>query len=106
MNEKGFLKRQYLDVDEKTGKVELINHMNDDELLKEVKQERETNTNNGMSEKKTMRHVAQIPSFLFHHEPLLKEYHANVCENPEYARKCLRMWLRMHPEYKCNDGNI
>jgi len=106
MSESGFLKNQYLDVDEKTGNVELINHMNDDELLKEVKQERNSNTNNGMTEKKTMRHVAQIPSFLFYHEPLLMEYHKTISENPEYAKKCLRTWLSLHSEYKCNYGNI
>ena len=57
-----FLKEQYLDIDHK-GNVELINKLNDDDILQENKQEKLDNTNNGMTKGKTMRHVAQIPSF-------------------------------------------
>ena len=100
-----FMKDQSLEVDSR-GNVELINHLNDDAVVKENYEERKENTNNGMTDGKTMRHVAQIPSFLFYYEPLLKEYHATLNNNPEYARKCLRTWLTLHPEYKVNTGRI
>ncbi|MDR1701884.1 MAG: hypothetical protein LBR56_03825 [Sporomusaceae bacterium] len=98
------LKEQFVAVDQR-GNVEVLNIFNDDSVVRDNYEEKKTGAS-GMTEKKTMRHVAQIPSFLFHHEPLLKEYHKNISEYPAYARKCLRTWLLLNPEYKCNDGNI
>jgi hypothetical protein len=98
------LKEQFVDVDQR-GRVEVLNVFNDDSVIRDNYEEKKAGVS-GMTEKKTMRHVAQIPSFLFHHEPLLKEYHRNISEDPVYARKCLRTWLLLNPEYKCNDGNI
>lgn len=100
-----FLKEQHLDIDQK-GQIELINKLNDDDIVKDNYTERMDFNDNGMSKEKTIRKVAEIPSFLFYNEPLLKEYHNAIGQNPEYAKRCLRTWLTLHPEYKCNNGSI
>lgn len=100
-----YLKEQYLDVDSKEN-VELVNVLNDDHILKDNQVERNESCNNGMSKERTMRKVADIPTFLFNHEPLLVEYNKSICEHPEYAKRCLRTWLCLHPEYKSNNGSI
>lgn len=79
---------------------------NDDHILKDIQEERNSNTNRGFTKEKTMRHVCQIPTFLFYNEPLLKEYHKNLGTDPVYAKRCLRSWLLFNPQYRCNSGGI
>ena len=99
------LKDQIIRIGDK--EIELVNHFNDNDILQMINERRNDSYDyKGFTEKKTMREVCHIPTFLVYREPLLKEFMLHKAENPEYARKCLRKWLAEHPEYKANNGSI
>lgn len=104
MDEKKFQVSQEFEEDHK-GNITLINKFNDDELVKE-NYENSKVSGIGMIEGGWARQCAKIPTFLFFYEPLLKEYHKNIACNPVYAKKCLRTWLQIYPEYNANRGRI
>jgi hypothetical protein len=98
--------QQWLDVDEK-GNVTLINKLSLDAVLRHANQERkETYHTKGFTEKRTMRKVCDIPAFMLQQEPLLRDFSRNIHADPNYAKKCLRLWLQMNPQFKTNEGSI
>lgn len=98
--------KQYLDVDI-NGQITLTNKINLDAILKHCYEERnDTYATKGFTEKKSMRKVCDIPAFLFGQEPLLREFVRSIHKDPIYAKKCLRLWLRLNPLYKTNGGSI
>lgn len=105
MADDSFLKEQRFE-DDCNGTVTVINHFEDDDLLKENYMQRMDDNNHGMSKLGNMRKVAGIPKFLFDNDPELQEYNRNVCLYPNYARRVLRHWLSNHPEYLCSNGGI
>lgn len=104
MEEQRFQTGQSFEEDDK-GNLTLINKFNDDILVKE-NYENSKDRGIGMVEGGWARQCAKIPTFLFFYEPLLKEYHKNIACNPVYAKKCLRTWLQIYPEYNANRGRI
>lgn len=104
MEEQKFQTGQYFE-DDGRGNLNVINTFNDDAILKE-NYENKKSDGIGMVEGGWARQCAKIPTFLFFYEPLLQEYHKNIACNPEYAKRCLRTWLTMYPEYYANRGRI
>lgn len=101
-----FLQEQHFDIDEKKGIYAVVNRFNDDDLQKENYENKMNDTSKGMSKSGNMRKAAAIPSFLYYNEPLLKEYHKNIGVDPSYAKRCLKLWLSLYPEYYANAGRI
>ena len=104
MDERKFQTGQHFDDDGK-GNIRVINSFNDDDIQRENYESKKTG-DIGMVDGGWARLCAKIPTFLFFYEPLLKEYHKNIAVNPEYAKRCLRTWLTLYPEYYANRGRI
>ena len=92
--------------DDGKGNITVINHFNDDALQREIYENSKHDHSIGMLKGGWGRQCAMIPTFLFFYEPLLREYHKNLACNPVYAKKCLRTWLQIYPEYNANRGRI
>ena len=93
-----FLKDQKLDI-ESDGKVILTNTFNTDKLEKELYEERKVDQTG-----KNLRKVCSIPEFEFHNDPMLKKYQM-LCEMGDAyeARKVLRDFLKLNPQYLATD---
>jgi hypothetical protein len=100
------LTNQELEVNKKTGEVHLSNTYTNDPVLKENKEMR-NEVGKGVTKDGTMRMVAQIPEFEFRMNPMLREYlnllHAG---NKEEAKRTLRVFLALHPEYRSSEGKF
>ena len=94
----GFLDAQKLDIED-DGRVILTNHFNTDELDRELAEERKREQTG-----KGMRKVCSIPEFEFTIDPLLKKYQM-YCETGDgiEARKALRQFLALNPQYLATD---
>lgn len=94
----GFLQNQTLDVSDDRNIV-LTNTVNTDELEKENYEERKE-TQKG----KSFRHVCSIPFFEFQRDPLLKQYlFYSEAKEGDAARRVLRQFLALNPQYRTND---
>jgi hypothetical protein len=61
----------------------------------------------GWTAERTMQHVAQIPEDVYHFDPLCREYQRlRAAGNPEEARRVLRLFLRMNPQYRASEARI
>ena len=94
----GFLQKQHLDAEDDRNIV-LTNTVNTDELEKANYEERKEEQTG-----KSFRHVCAIPAFEFQRDPLLKQY-LFYCEahEGEAARRVLRQFLALNPQYKTMD---
>lgn len=91
----------------KDGEYKLTKHINDDVLEKEnIEARKDLHDRKGFTKDRSMRWIGRIPWFLFMQEPLLKEYLDSKDENPEYAQKCIRTWLRMNVSRRIGEGSI
>lgn len=61
----------------------------------------------GWTDERTMQHVAQIPEDVYHFDPLCREYQRlRAAGNPEEARRVLRLFLRMNPQYRPSEASL
>lgn len=61
----------------------------------------------GKSEGGTMRRIASIPEFEFQADPLLREYVVQLQNgDQDGARKTMRFFLELHPEYRNSEGKL
>ena len=97
----GFLQKQHLDAEDDRNIV-LTNTVNTDELEKANYEERKEEQTG-----KSFRHVCAIPAFEFQRDPLLKQY-LFYCEahEGEAARRVLRQFLALNPQYRTTDDSI
>jgi len=97
MDNNGFLKGQSITIED--GKLTITNRFVTDELDKQNYEERKEKQTG-----KSFRHVCSIPAFEFQIDPLLKKY-MFYCEQKdrESAKKVLRQFLALNPQYKTMD---
>ena len=95
-----FLKQQYVEADGDT--VTITNKFNTDELDK-ANYEKRKEDQRGVG----FKHVCAIPVSEFAIDPLLMKYQF-YCEHHdgESARKVLRQFLALNPQYKTTDDSI
>lgn len=100
MSDNGFLQDQIVEDDGKT--LTITNRFNTDELAKENYEERKHKQTG-----KSFRHVCSIPAFEFAIDPLLKKY-LFYCEQKDgtEARKALRQFLALNPQYLSTDDKF
>lgn len=93
-----FLKEQNLVIDDKDNVV-LTNTFDTTDLEKELAEERKLGQDG-----KTVRKVCSIPEFEFDNDPILKRYQM-LCElkQGEEAKKLLRFYLMLNPQYLATD---
>lgn len=93
-----FLREQKIDIDN-SGTVTLVNHYNTDEHDKKMYEERKEEQKG-----KELRKVCEIPEFEFYIDPLLKKYRM-YCEAHDgvEARKAIRQFLALNPQYLATD---
>ena len=87
----GIMKKQFLEIDQKKGRVKLINQVLLDPLLVKNQQDK-LNNNRGYSKKRTLRKVASIPI------DVIIAMGERGFELLRDDRK-LRRFLKKHPEY-------
>lgn len=96
----GFLKEQYVEAEGDT--VTITNKFDTTELEKQNYEKRKEDQR-GVG----FKHVCAIPVFEFAIDPLLKKYQF-YCEqhDGDSARKVLRQFLALNPQYKTTDDSI
>ena len=89
-----FLKEQSVVIDDKDNVI-LTNTFDTSELERQLAEERKVEQNG-----KSLRKVCSIPEFEFQIDPMLKKYQM-LCEmgDAEEARKVLRDFLKLNPQY-------
>jgi hypothetical protein len=94
----GFLKDQKLEIDDHEN-ITLTNTFDTTELEQELYEERKVKQDG-----KSLRRVCSIPEFEFAVDPMLKRYQM-YCEmgDAEEARKVLRDFLKLNPQYLATD---
>lgn len=94
----GFLKDQKLEIDDHEN-ITLTNTFDTTELEAELCEERKVKQDG-----KSLRKVCSIPEFEFAVDPMLKRYQM-YCEmgDAEEARKVLRDFLKLNPQYLATD---
>lgn len=61
----------------------------------------------GLSAEGTMQHVAMIPEEVYHFDPLCREYQRlRAAGNPEEARRVLKLFLRMNPQFRASEARL
>lgn len=61
----------------------------------------------GLSAGGTLQHVAMIPEDVYHFDPLCREYQRlRAADNPVEARRVLRLFLRMNPQYRASEARL
>ncbi|MDR3563287.1 MAG: hypothetical protein P4N41_16705 [Negativicutes bacterium] len=61
----------------------------------------------GYSAGRSLAHVAMIPEDVYHFDPLCREYQRlRAAGNPEEAKRVLRLFLGMNPQYRCSETNL
>lgn len=103
------LVRQELKVD--GGKVRLRNVVDDREAEKAAYARRRelalAGNARGISAEGTLQHVAMIPEEVYHFDPLCREYQRlRAAKNPEEARRVLRLFLSLNPQYRCSEAKL
>ena len=93
-----FLKEQSVEIDDKDNII-LTNTFDTTNLEKELYEERKVDQTG-----KSLRKVCSIPEFEFQIDPMLKKYQM-LCEmgDAEEARKILRDFLKLNPQYLATD---
>jgi hypothetical protein len=93
------------------GAVELRN-VTDDAVEARAAHERrrehyEAGNPKGWSKGRTMLHMAQIPEDVYHFDPLCREYQRlRAANNPEEAKRVMRVFLQMNPQYRASEARI
>lgn len=97
----GFLQNQNLEVKD-DGNIVLTNTFNTDDLDKEMAEERKEKQQN-----KEFHKVCSIPLFEFSIDPLLKKYQMFCAAHDGVeARKALRQFLALNPQYSASDDKF
>lgn len=101
MEQQGFLANQHLDMEDDRN-LRVVNTMDVTDLLNENAKER-----NESQSGKNMKHLCSIPVFEFNRDPLLKQY-LFYCEqhDGDNARKKLRQFLALNPQYRTTDDRF
>ncbi len=61
----------------------------------------------GWTQSRTMLHLAAIPPDVYHFDPLCREFQRlRAAGNPEEARRVLRLFLRMNPQYRASEARL
>lgn len=61
----------------------------------------------GLSEEGTLQHVAMIPEEVYYFDPLCREYQRlRTAGNPEEARRVLRLFLGLNPQYRASEARL
>jgi hypothetical protein len=61
----------------------------------------------GFSAGGTLQHVAMIPEEVYHFDPLCREYQRlRAAGNPEEARRVLRLFLGLNPQYRASEAKL
>ena len=61
----------------------------------------------GVSAGGTLQHVAMIPEEVYHFDPLCREYQRlRAAKNPEEARRVLRLFLGLNPQFRCSEAML
>lgn len=61
----------------------------------------------GLSAEGTLQHVAMIPEEVYHFDPLCREYHRlRTAGNTTEAKRVLRLFLGMNPQYRCSEARL
>ena len=96
----GFLKEQYVEADGDT--VTITNKFDTTELDKQNFEERKESQRGA-----NLKHICAIPAFEFAIDPLLKKYQF-YCEqrDGQNARKVLRQFLALNPQYRTTDDRF
>lgn len=93
------------------GRVYLRSVTEDDPLAKAMherrREHRETDNPKGWSQGRTMQHLAGIPEDIYHFDPLCREYQRlRAAGSPGEARRVLRLFLAMNPQYRASEAKI
>ena len=101
MSEQGFLKQQHLDLEDDRN-LRVVNTMDVTDLLNENAEERKESQKG-----KGFKHLCSIPVFEFNRDPLLKQY-VFYCQHHDgdNARKKLRQFLALNPQYRTTDDRF
>jgi hypothetical protein len=96
---------------DKNGKVLLRNVTEDDPAARDAaelrRQYAQEGNPKGWSEGKSWLHSARIPADIFMLDPLCKEYQRlQAAGNPEEARRVLRLFLSMNPQYRASEARL
>jgi len=68
---------------------------------------RENDNVNGWSRERALQHVAAIPEDIYHFDPLCREYQRlRAAGNPEEARRVLRLFLNLNPQYRASEAKL
>lgn len=96
-----FLKDQKLEIKD-DGQIVLTNTFNTDDLEAQLAEERKEKQTG-----KNLRKLASIPQFEFDNDPMLRNYLA-LCElgDAEGARKIMRQFLALNPQYKATTAKF
>ena len=102
---------QELKLDERTGRVELRNVTEDNPAAKEASELRkeyaQEGNPKGWSAGRTWMHQARIPADIFALDPLCVEYQRlRAAGNPEEARRVMRLFLSLNPQFRASEANL
>lgn len=101
------LKKEIILEETSPDQYKLTVHLNDDIVEKENHDlKKELHDLKGFSKDRSHRHIGRLPWYLFMKEPLLKEYMDSKYENPEYAQRCIKTWLKLNSTYRIGEGRI
>jgi hypothetical protein len=96
----------------KPGGIVTLRNVTEDNPTAKAMQERrrqhyEADNPKGWTQGRTMQHLAGIPEDIYHFDPLCREYQRlRAAGNPEEARRTLRLFLSMNPQYRASEARL
>jgi len=81
---------------EEGNKIFLRNVIDEGPTLQALFEERKDNDTNGYTPGRSLRKIGGIPAYKFRQEPLLREYMMAKHDDPVYASRCIRLWMKIN----------